>query len=455
MKNSYYLYRYSRYFLVCFIGMFALLFVIGLLNIHFLLECAIFLVGIVMCGITLMAGNRRDLYIKEITHCVEQLSHGNLEARITRIQDNGPLGNLSWTINDLADQIESFVRGGSSAITAASQKRYARKVNADCLQGNFSYVGQLINKATESIEEADKLGAKGIVINQISKQSSLSLNKDLRHISTNLNGVIQTMDKTSDETQHISDSSNSGMQNVQAIMGSFEKLAAMMEQTSQSFALFMNRIKEIDAFVLLIKDITDQTNLLALNAAIEAARAGEHGRGFAVVADEVRKLAERAAKTASEISSTTQVINQEMSEISGYVEEINDIANHSNEAMISFNETFSKMDAQASSLLDSIQHTNKMSHIILLELDCILKKFASYSSVIVDEIPQLDLHSQKENPYIDKSIYQNLASFEESIKEFLHFIATQDYVQHQNKLQEYCQKVEAKSEEIYHQLRQI
>ncbi|MDE5815944.1 MAG: hypothetical protein K2H55_00340, partial [Helicobacter sp.] len=319
----------------------------------------------------------------------------------------------------------------------------------------FSYVGQLINKATESIEEADKLGAKGIVINQISKQSSLSLNKDLRHISTNLNGVIQTMDKTSDETQHISDSSNSGMQNVQAIMGNFEKLAAMMEQTSQSFALFMNRIKEIDAFVLLIKDITDQTNLLALNAAIEAARAGEHGRGFAVVADEVRKLAERAAKTASEISSTTQVINQEMSEISGYVEEINDIANHSNEAMISFNETFSKMDAQASSLLDSIQHTNKMSHIILLELDCILKKFASYSSVIVDEIPQLDLHSQKENPYIDKSIYQNLASFEESIKEFLHFIATQDYVQHQNKLQEYCQKVEAKSEEIYHQLRQI
>ena len=239
------------------------------------------------------------------------------------------------------------------------------------------------------------------------------------------------------------------------MLGSFEKLAAMMEQTSQSFALFMNRIKEIDAFVLLIKDITDQTNLLALNAAIEAARAGEHGRGFAVVADEVRKLAERAAKTASEISSTTQVINQEMSEISGYVEEINDIANHSNEAMISFNETFSKMDAQASSLLDSIQHTNKMSHIILLELDCILKKFASYSSVIVDEIPQLDLHSQKENPYIDKSIYQNLASFEESIKEFLHFIATQDYVQHQNKLQEYCQKVEAKSEEIYHQLRQI
>ena len=94
-----------------------------------------------------------------------------------------------------------------------------------------------------------------------------------------------------------------------------------------------------------------------------------------------------------------------------------------------------------------------MSHIILLELDCILKKFASYSSVIVDEIPQIETHHQaEENAYIDKDIHQNILSFEDSIKEFLHFVATQDYVQHQNKLHEYCQKIEAKSEEIYSQL---
>ena len=456
MKNSYRLYRYSRVFNYCFIAIFVLLFVIELLDIHILLEFFIFSLGLIACVLTLIAGRRRDVYIKEITQCVSQLSKGNLEARLTNIQDNGPLGNLSWTINDLADQVEVFVRGGSSVITAAGEKRYTRKLNAQSLKGTFSYVGQLINKASSAIEEADKLGAKGLIVNKVSKKSALSLKQDLNSISTNLNNVIKVMNETSQETKGISQSSHDGMQSVHRIMDNLAHLSSMMTQTAQSFEIFTNRIKEIDAFVLHIKEITDQTNLQAQNAAIEAARAGEHGRGFAVVADEVRKLAERATKTATEISSTTQIINQEMNEISDYVKEVDTITNNSNDLMVSFNETFSAMDKQAAFLAESILHTNKTSHIALLELDCILKKFASYSAVITNEIPQIisqcEMH---EDSLIDKSICQKIFEFDESIREFLEFIKLGNFTENQEQLQAYCQKFEAKSAEVYQQLHTI
>ncbi len=318
--------------------------------------------------------------------------NGNFENRQHNINAGGELSTLAWNLNDLFDQIESILREVNTSIDYASKNKFFRRINTTGLNTTFAKTGALVNISLDAMEEEFAKKEKELFINKLSHIGK-GMIINFESIQEQISQTNDTLAQLAIESQESASLSRSNNSVVETMNENFETLSNIINQNDESIHGVNSRTVEITSVIDLIKDIADQTNLLALNAAIEAARAGEHGRGFAVVADEVRKLAERTQKATSEITISISTLQQEANGMLENSQELNKIAQASTASVETLYSSLKQFNTTSESVLSSSRFMKNKNFIVLAKIDHILFKANALQHIEKDKHNDFENHN--------------------------------------------------------------
>ncbi len=340
-------------------------------------------------GTMAQAFARMIAYFKEMATVAEQLARGDLTATVVPLSDEDVLGhafaNMTHTLRELVANVTTSATSVNHSAQQLTEVSEEAGNAAGQVAETVAQVAQRTARQNEHIEQANATvqqvsQAVGGVAQGAQEQASA-----VGHSMTQVAQISSVVEQVAKNAQTGAEQAAQAAAIAQEGVAVVEKTIAGMTVIKDKVGLSARRVEEmgersqqIEAIVETIDGIAAQTNLLALNAAIEAARAGEHGKGFAVVADEVRKLAEKSAAATGEIGALIKNIQQTikeavtaMTESTSEVENGVQLAGQSGEALHHILEAITEVEQQVTSIAAASQQTNAASQALVQSMESV------------------------------------------------------------------------------------
>ncbi len=262
--------------------------------------------------------------LQRVQKAIGQAAQGDVNQDLQSDSRN-EIGQLLKSIQELMLYIREFAAHAQAVakgnLTADIVVRGEHDVLGNAFKQMITNLTEIIRQLTENTRELASVSSEIAATSEQSSKAASSQASQINQIATAIEQMTATIVESSknagdatDNARKASDTAANGGEIVSNTIGGMQRISEVVRNSSDAIGKLSDSVHQIGAIIEVIDDIADQTNLLALNAAIEAARAGEQGRGFAVVADEVRKLAERTGKATGEITSMIKGIQVQTGE---------------------------------------------------------------------------------------------------------------------------------------------
>jgi twitching motility protein PilJ len=346
--------------------------------------------------------------VRDLMEVSEALGRGDLTKK-ANVKSSDELGQLGTTLNTTIDRLQGLVQTESDRDKMQHQVMDLLSIVSGAAEGDLTVKAEVTADALGSVADAFNLMINGLtaLVSQASDvaseiqhsttdilKASERMRRGAEQQTVQIQGASGAVNEMSHTIQRMAENAEAATQaslratqaavkggtSVAETIKGMQRIRAAVQTTGKKIKGLGERSLEIGAIIEVINEIATQTNLLALNAAIEAARAGEQGRGFAVVADEVRKLAERAARATKDITSLIKGIQVETSEAvtvmeegTREVEEGTKLADQAGAALREIEQIVKQTSGLVTDITNSAVNQVKVSEGIVTSMDSISK----------------------------------------------------------------------------------